>query len=163
MIRTSKIYPILFPRRTTGLGDMAESKPPRVPPKDKPGSAVIGRSESTLRPSKSSIKRNFKHLTLPNPGGTHIPSRADLQLPGSRAATTAAASSSSQVPIASYDSLSDQFDSLELGVEFKLDLRLEDLRDLEELGFGNGGTVSKVQHVPTRTIMAKKVGETMWV
>ena len=140
---------------------MAEDKPPRVPPKDKPGSTPVTMSKtssSSLRPPKSSMKRNFKHLTLPTPGGDKaLPSSADMQVPGSHAAATVAATTTTNIPMSSYDSISDQFDSLELGVEFKLDLRLEDLRDLEELGFGNGGTVSKVQHVPTRTIMAKKV------
>lgn len=38
-----------------------------------------------------------------------------------------------------------------------LDLSQDDLRTIGELGQGNGGTVSKVEHVPTRKIMAKKV------
>ncbi|KXN81481.1 Dual specificity protein kinase FUZ7 [Leucoagaricus sp. SymC.cos] len=33
----------------------------------------------------------------------------------------------------------------------------EDLRDLQELGAGNGGSVKKVEHVPTGTIIAKKI------
>lgn len=48
-------------------------------------------------------------------------------------------------------------DTLEIGVEFKLDLRNEDLIVLKELGAGNGGTVSKVMHAATKVIMAKKV------
>ena len=39
----------------------------------------------------------------------------------------------------------------------KLDLKNEDLRKLAELGQGNGGSVVKVEHTPTGTIMAKKV------
>ncbi|RKP05393.1 kinase-like domain-containing protein [Thamnocephalis sphaerospora] len=53
----------------------------------------------------------------------------------------------------------DEYDGsgqLEIGVELKLDLRPEDLQVIEELGAGNGGTVSKVMHMPTRVIMAKK-------
>ncbi|ANB12077.1 mitogen-activated protein kinase kinase STE7 [Sugiyamaella lignohabitans] len=50
-----------------------------------------------------------------------------------------------------------QLASLELGVEFKLDLREEDFENITDLGHGNGGTVSKVVHVPTKTVMAKKV------
>jgi mitogen-activated protein kinase kinase len=49
---------------------------------------------------------------------------------------------------------------LEIGVEFKLDLRAEDLEVVNELGAGNGGTVSKVRHIPTGAIMARKVCET---
>lgn len=46
---------------------------------------------------------------------------------------------------------------LEIGIEYRLDLKREDLEVLKELGSGNGGTVSKVRHVVTGTIMARKV------
>lgn len=39
----------------------------------------------------------------------------------------------------------------------KLDLKNQDLRKLADLGQGNGGSVVKVEHIPTGTIMAKKV------
>ena len=43
--------------------------------------------------------------------------------------------------------------------DFKqLDLKNDDLRKLADLGQGNGGSVVKVEHVPTGTLMAKKVG-----
>jgi hypothetical protein len=48
-------------------------------------------------------------------------------------------------------------DALEIGVEFRLDLRSEDLTVLRELGAGNSGTVSKVQHIATKAVMARKV------
>ena len=50
-----------------------------------------------------------------------------------------------------------QLDTLEIGVEFQLDLKKDDLVILRELGAGNGGTVSKVVHPPTKIIMARKV------
>ncbi|KYK60689.1 MAP kinase kinase EMK1 [Drechmeria coniospora] len=46
---------------------------------------------------------------------------------------------------------------LEIGIEYKLNLRIEDLEILKELGSGNGGTVSKVKHLTTGTVMARKV------
>ncbi|KAH9900306.1 MAP kinase [Xylariomycetidae sp. FL2044] len=46
---------------------------------------------------------------------------------------------------------------LEIGIEFNLDLRQEDLEIVKELGSGNGGTVSKVKHLPTQTMMARKI------
>lgn len=46
---------------------------------------------------------------------------------------------------------------LEIGIEFNLDLRPEDLEIIKDLGSGNGGTVSKVKHIPTNTTMARKV------
>ena len=55
------------------------------------------------------------------------------------------------------DSFCSRLDSLEIGIEFKLDLKQEDLKVMSELGHGNGGTVSKVMHLPTKTLMAKKV------
>lgn len=55
------------------------------------------------------------------------------------------------------NSLTNQLAQLELGVEFKLDLRDEDFQALTKLGSGNGGTVSKALHIPTQTVMAKKV------
>jgi mitogen-activated protein kinase kinase len=46
---------------------------------------------------------------------------------------------------------------LEIGIEYKLDLRPEELESLKEIGSGNGGTVSKVRHIPSNTVMARKV------
>lgn len=48
-------------------------------------------------------------------------------------------------------------EQLEIGIEYKLDLRPEDLEIIKELGSGNGGTVSKVKHLTTGTVMARKV------
>lgn len=56
----------------------------------------------------------------------------------------------------------DQSAQLEIGIEFNLDLRPEDLDFLKDLGSGNGGTVSKIRHIPTNTVMAKKVCLTFW-
>jgi mitogen-activated protein kinase kinase len=56
-----------------------------------------------------------------------------------------------------HTTLSNKLASLDMSAEVKYDLRDEDLKDLNELGQGNGGSVKKVEHVPTHTIMAKKV------
>jgi len=53
--------------------------------------------------------------------------------------------------------LSEQIATLDMNSEKKLDLKNEDLKELAELGQGNGGSVKKVEHVPSGTIMAKKV------
>ncbi|RHZ60414.1 hypothetical protein Glove_353g16 [Diversispora epigaea] len=55
------------------------------------------------------------------------------------------------------DGLSQRLTDLEFGLEFRLDLKSEDLIPLKELGAGNGGTVSQVMHVTTKTVMAKKI------
>ncbi|KAK2592779.1 MAP kinase kinase (MEK) [Conoideocrella luteorostrata] len=48
-------------------------------------------------------------------------------------------------------------EQLEIGIEYKLDLRPEDLQIIKELGSGNGGTVSKVKHINTGSVMARKI------
>jgi mitogen-activated protein kinase kinase len=53
--------------------------------------------------------------------------------------------------------LSNALANLDMNAEIKFDLKAEDLKDLQELGQGNGGSVKKVEHLPTGTIMAKKV------
>jgi len=55
------------------------------------------------------------------------------------------------------DDLAVRTQQLEIGIEYQLDLKREDLEVLKELGSGNGGTVSKVRHIATGTIMARKV------
>lgn len=57
-----------------------------------------------------------------------------------------------------HSTLSSTLANLDLNSENKFhDLRNEDLKDMQELGQGNGGSVKKVEHVPTGTIIAKKV------
>ncbi|GLB38662.1 putative serine/Threonine protein kinases, catalytic domain [Lyophyllum shimeji] len=53
--------------------------------------------------------------------------------------------------------LSNTLANLDMNAEIKFDLRNEDLKDLQELGQGNGGSVKKVEHTPTGTFMAKKI------
>ncbi|KAE8321953.1 kinase-like domain-containing protein [Aspergillus sergii] len=62
-----------------------------------------------------------------------------------------------QVPGAIGNTDSNRTDTLEIGLEFRLDLRSEDLITLKELGAGNGGTVSKVMHASTKVVMARKI------
>lgn len=57
-----------------------------------------------------------------------------------------------------HDSLRPE-EEVQLGIrtECNLDIKREDLEVVQELGSGNGGTVSKVKHLPTGAIMAQKV------
>ena len=90
--------------------------------------------------SRSLGRKNKKGLALSAPPPrSPAPSSQDAQIPG-----------------AIGNAVNDP-GTLEIGVEFKLDLRNEDLIVLKELGAGNGGTVSKVEHAATKVIMAKKV------
>lgn len=94
--------------------------------------------------SRSLGRKNKKGLALSAPPQkSPAPSSQDAQIPG-----------------AIGNSVNDP-GTLEIGVEFKLDLRNEDLKVLKELGAGNGGTVSKVMHTATLVIMAKKVKITL--
>lgn len=68
----------------------------------------------------------------------------------------------SQAPGAVGNGESNRTDTLEIGLEFRLDLRSEDLVTLKELGAGNGGTVSKVMHASTKVVMARKVCAALW-
>jgi len=92
--------------------------------------------------ARTLARKNVKRLALsaPQPKQPN-PSEGDAQVPGAIGNTD-----------------SNRADTLEIGLEFKLDLRSEDLIVLKELGAGNGGTVSKVQHATTKVIMARKVG-----
>ncbi len=85
-------------------------------------------------------RKNVKGLALSAaPPATTTPSAGDSQIPGG------------------IGNDEGRNDTLEIGVEFKLDLRSEDLIVLKELGAGNGGTVSKVVHNATKVVMARKV------
>ncbi|KIY71966.1 kinase [Cylindrobasidium torrendii FP15055 ss-10] len=56
-----------------------------------------------------------------------------------------------------YATLSNTLANLDMNSETKLDLRDEDLEELQELGQGNGGSVKKVRHIPSGVVMAKKI------
>ncbi|KAI9299949.1 kinase-like domain-containing protein [Cunninghamella echinulata] len=56
-----------------------------------------------------------------------------------------------------YKLLCDQLGDLEIGLELQLDLHPDEFKTVQELGRGNGGTVYKVEHERTGTIMARKV------
>ncbi|KAJ5306596.1 hypothetical protein PENANT_c031G02655 [Penicillium antarcticum] len=86
-------------------------------------------------------RKNVKGLALnAAPKATSNPSDGDAQVPGAVGNNEA-----------------NRTDTLEIGLEFRLDLRSEDLVTLKELGAGNGGTVSKVMHASTKVVMARKI------
>jgi mitogen-activated protein kinase kinase len=88
-------------------------------------------------------RKNKKGLQLNAPAPrTVAPSESDLQIPGG----------------VGNNERTQHTAQLEIGIEYKLDLKREDLEVLKDLGHGNGGTVSKVRHMATGTIMARKVG-----
>ncbi|KAF1965152.1 MAP kinase [Bimuria novae-zelandiae CBS 107.79] len=89
--------------------------------------------------TKTMKRKNVKGLALSAPPAKPTPSAGDAQAPGG------------------LGNDENRQDTLEIGVEFRLDLKAEDLIVLRELGSGNGGTVSKVQHAATKVVMARKI------
>jgi mitogen-activated protein kinase kinase len=86
-------------------------------------------------------RKNVKGLALAAPAPRAVaPSDEDQQIPGGNMSKNTQHTA-----------------QLEIGIEYKLDLKREDLEVLKDLGHGNGGTVSKVRHMATGTIMARKV------
>jgi mitogen-activated protein kinase kinase len=122
-------------------------------------------SGDSIKPPKSLKRRNFKELSLPN--SVPPPTLAQFQVSTTKPAQSKGLriTKISREQDTTNDGSKDEGDgnivsqlaSLELGVEFKLDLREEDFRTVADLGHGNGGTVSKVIHTSTQTLMAKKV------
>ncbi|KAK9447617.1 kinase-like domain-containing protein [Limtongia smithiae] len=102
------------------------------------GSAML-RSSSLRRSRAASLTKRSDGSELP------LASMDDAQVPGGSA------------ELYYHNNLVEQLATLEIGVEFRLDLRMEDLQTISELGTGNGGTVAKVVHLPTKTLMAKKM------
>ncbi|KAJ8097965.1 kinase-like domain-containing protein [Lipomyces tetrasporus] len=107
---------------------------------------IPSRSQSSTSLSVSNLNTDIS-----NRGGSRyqqdlpLASLEDAQVPGGPA------------ELYYHNNLVQQLATLEVGVEFRLDLRMEDFKTLVELGAGNGGTVSKVVHLPTKTLMAKKM------
>lgn len=127
------------------------------------GSIPISHREAPSRPSvggadsSASSSRLKPALSLATSASGASPLASPL-LPTSAGHTPSLSSSSSRSHRSSYhNKLSEQLANLELGVEFKLELRKEDLEVIDELGCGNGGTVSRCRHIPTKAIMARKV------
>ena len=120
-------------------------------------------------------KRNFKALVLPDdpivptPVATRpAPLPAGKRRPpplGGDAATNGFVLDPT-IPVESpatgsrsalHATITNRLAKLDLKAAPKLDIKNADLKKLADLGQGNGGSVVKVEHVPTGTIMAKKV------
>lgn len=94
-------------------------------------------------------RKNVKGLALAAPTPrVAAPAEADLQIPGF--GPSKGNNSDNSRP--------GQTAQLEIGIEYSLDLKGDDLEVLKDLGHGNGGSVSKVRHLATGTVMARKVG-----
>lgn len=98
-----------------------------------------------------------KSKVVPVPAQEKVESPGLLSVAAPNSAPTSATSAHAQRSTY-HHKLTDHLASLEISnPETKLDLNADDLKNIGELGAGNGGTVNKVEHVPTGTLMAKKV------
>jgi mitogen-activated protein kinase kinase len=122
----------------------------------KPGT-LSGTSVASILSSPSTSTSSSSSRPQPiQVSGSSRSNRSSLVLNSNSEFPTTPNSLSSTTSTSS-NSNSGNLGDLELGVEFKLDLRNEDLKVINELGSGNGGTVSKCLHLPTQVTMAKKV------
>ncbi|KAJ1670868.1 MAP kinase kinase (MEK), partial [Spiromyces aspiralis] len=106
-------------------------------------------------------KRNFKDLALPanNGGAAAVENAAGRTIPTDAVGMGSVGLDTAGGATFLYEQqgyTNATVTSLEIGVEFRLDLRAEDLQHLKEMGSGASGTVNQVLHLPTKTVMAMK-------
>lgn len=106
------------------------------------------------KPPKMDLSKS-KGAPAGEPKRAASPGLLTVDAPGS--APPSASRTASAKRTSYHSKLSEQLANLDVGSETKLDLKLEDLEEVRELGAGNGGTVKLVKHLPTQTTMAKKV------
>lgn len=127
-----------------------------TPVKESPGSYAPPAGSPGLFQPKTLKRRNLKKLTLNSNGAddynngpnnlNHIGlSSPALSTPGS---TTSKKNEDLEFV--------ESFEKLTMSINHKLDLKQKDILNLKKLGEGQSGLVSKVLHVPTNMIMAKK-------
>jgi len=123
---------------------------------------VATRQAPTAAPAAGGKKRpppmTLKAPKIPAATGTPVEQEINLLTVanGSSSAPPTATSASAR-RMTYHTHLSHTIANMETKAETRFDLRNEDLKELQELGQGNGGSVKKVEHLPSKTIMAKKV------
>ncbi|KAI6123378.1 kinase-like domain-containing protein [Pisolithus croceorrhizus] len=112
-------------------------------------------------PPATKTKKRPPPMTLNAPKLGQVPAANDADgclLPVTNGLPSAPGGGSASARRNNYHTtLSNTLANLDMNAETRYDLRNEDLKDLMELGHGNGGSVKKVEHIPTKTIMAKKI------
>ncbi|KAJ7601156.1 ste7-like protein [Mycena floridula] len=119
-----------------------------------PVSAAPGPAGGKRRPPPMTIKAPKIPVHVPAPADADSNLLTVVQSSGSAPNTASPGATRRNTYHAA---LSTTLANLDLNAEIKLDLKNEDLRELQELGQGNGGSVKKVEHIPTGTMMAKKI------
>lgn len=128
--------------------------PPPIPPRLVPPAATSGAAPTGKRkPPAMDLSKSKVVKDNGNDSGLDLSSSSDFLTVS--ASPSSAPSTASTNPKANYHHhLTEQIATLDS--EKKLELKPEDLKELAELGQGNSGSVKKVEHTPTGTIMAKK-------
>ncbi|RDB14645.1 Dual specificity protein kinase FUZ7 [Hypsizygus marmoreus] len=144
------------------LASVAKPAPPPPPPEPEP---VAIRQAPTAAGAPAAKKRpppmTLKAPKIPSHSGAvsaveqEVPNMLTVISNGPNSAPNTASPSARRNTY--HATLSNTLANLDMNAEIKFDLRNEDLKDLQELGQGNGGSVKKVEHTPTGTIMAKKI------
>jgi mitogen-activated protein kinase kinase len=153
--------PIRKKRNYKGLNLDVSQPPPSPQPEPLPIPIASRAAPSPANAKGASgaggAKKRPPGLTLGSKGpakGAPAPQHDDgmLTIPGP--SSSQGADSASPFRSNYQSTLTQQLEALSLG---QVALKAEDLREVGDLGSGNGGSVKKVLHIPTGTIMAKKV------
>ncbi|KAK7462392.1 MAP kinase kinase (MEK) [Stygiomarasmius scandens] len=157
--------PIRKKRNFKALQLQTPPTPPAEPEPERPPPAVpVEAPVATRQAPTAGGKKRPPPMTLKAPKVAPAPpvDAGDSNLLTVHQSTTSSAPNTASISPSArrntyHATLSNTLATLEAGAEVKFDLRNEDLKDLHELGQGNGGSVKKVEHIPTGTLMAKKI------
>ncbi|CAG7846823.1 Dual specificity protein kinase FUZ7 [Serendipita indica DSM 11827] len=147
---SSAVPPSVASKATSGASGGPKKKKP-VPlslgAKSVGGSAAAAASNDRLGAEAQTNGNNAGKAVLDENGMLTIPNASSA--PG-----TATIGSVSPFRSNYQSALTEQLEALSLG---KTTMKADDLREIGDLGSGNGGSVKKVTHLPTGTTMAKKI------
>ncbi|KAJ6583960.1 ste7-like protein [Mycena vulgaris] len=151
-------------RKKRNFKALALAAPPELPPPPPPEPEPVAIRQAPVAGGPPGGKRRPPPMTLKAP---KLPPNTTAAVPvedsnlltvqnGSNSAPNTASPSANRRNTY-HTTLSNTLANLNMDTEIKFDLRNEDLKDLHELGQGNGGSVKKVEHIPTGKFMAKKI------
>ncbi|KAK1224040.1 MAP kinase kinase (MEK) [Marasmius sp. AFHP31] len=153
--RNFKALQLSTPTVTTPQPPPPEPEPQPVPTRQAPTAGATG-AGGKKRPPPMTLKAPKVPSTTSQP--TNAPEDSNLLTvvngPSSAPNTASAVNTKRNTY---HTTLSNTLANLDLNAEVHFDLRNEDLKDIHELGQGNGGSVKRVEHTPTGTHMAKKI------
>lgn len=135
------------------------SQPNPTPPPDAPPVQVQTQPVATRAAPPANGRRRPPPMKLAAPKVSTAAAASEdglLTVNGDKASSAPSTGLPSSRP-GYHNDLTQKLANMDMSAETKYDLKNEDLRELQELGQGNGGSVKKVEHTPTGKVMAKKV------